>query len=330
MDLEKQKIKVGIVGSAGYTGGELIRLLINHPGVEITYAHSESNGGKPVSSIHLDLVGDTDLAFSSDLNDDIDVLFLCVGHGNARKFLTESQIPSSVKIIDLSQDFRLYENAKFQDRDFVYGLPELQREQIKLANNIANPGCFATTIELALLPLAANNLINSEIHTNATTGSTGAGQSPSPTTHYSWRNDNLSAYKIFEHQHLGEIGEVLSKSGSKAPVINFIPQRGAFSRGIFATSYLNSDLSLEEAYSLYEAYYETHPFTHVSRNNIDLKQVTNTNKCLLHLVKHGHKLLIISMTDNLIKGASGQALQNMNLMFGLKEQTGLSLKSSVF
>src|SRR5690606_8068971 len=330
MDLEKQKIKVGIVGSAGYTGGELIRLLINHPAVEITYAHSESNGGKPVSSIHLDLVGDTDLAFSSDLNDDIDVLFLCVGHGNARKFLTESQIPSSVKIIDLSQDFRLYENARFQDRDFVYGLPELQREQIELANNIANPGCFATTIELALLPLAANNLINSEIHTNATTGSTGAGQSPSPTTHYSWRNDNLSAYKIFEHQHLGEIGEVLSKSGSKAPVINFIPQRGAFSRGIFATSYLNSDLSLEEAYSLYEAYYETHPFTHVSRNNIDLKQVTNTNKCLLHLVKHGHKLLIISMTDNLIKGASGQALQNMNLMFGLQEQTGLNLKSSVF
>jgi len=330
MSLGKQKIKVGIVGSAGYTGGELIRLLINHPNVEIAYAHSESNGGKPVSSIHLDLVGDTDLAFSSDLNDNIDVLFLCVGHGNARKFLTETKIPNSAKIIDLSQDFRLYENAKFQERDFIYGLPELQREKIKTAHNIANPGCFATTIELALLPLAANNLINSEIHTNATTGSTGAGQSPSPTTHYSWRNDNLSAYKIFEHQHLAEIGEVLSKSGSNIPAINFIPQRGAFSRGIFATSYLNSDLSIEEAYSLYEAYYESHPFTHVSRNNIDLKQVTNTNKCLLHLVKHEDKLLIISMTDNLIKGASGQALQNMNLMFGLKEQTGLNLKSSVF
>lgn len=330
MNLQKEKIKVGIVGSAGYTGGELIRLLINHPHVEIVYAHSESNGGKPVSSIHVDLLGETDLNFSNELNDQIDVLFLCVGHGNARKFLTGTSIPEHIRIIDLSQDFRLQENANFNGREFVYGLPELQREKIKTASNIANPGCFATTIELALLPLAAKKLINSEVHVNATTGSTGAGQNPSITTHFSWRNDNLSAYKIFEHQHLSEIGEVLSKESGKTPMIDFIPQRGAFSRGIFATSYFKSDLTLEEAYSLYEDYYKTHPFTHVSRRNIDLKQVVNTNKCLLHLVKHEDKLLIISMTDNLIKGASGQAIQNMNIMFDLDERLGLSLKSSVF
>jgi len=330
MSLQKEKIKVGIVGSAGYTGGELIRLLINHPHAEIVYAHSESNGGKPVSSVHFDLFGETDLHFSDQFIDDIDVLFLCVGHGNARKFLTATAIPEHVRIIDLSQDFRLAENSIFQGRDFVYGLLELQREAIKAAHNIANPGCFATTIELALLPLAENKLINSEIHSNATTGSTGAGQNPSSTSHYSWRNDNLSAYKIFEHQHLSEIGEVLSKKSNNKPVINFIPQRGAFSRGIFATSYLKCDLSLEEAYTLYETYYSTHPFTHVSRINIDLKQVVNTNKALLHLVKHGDKLLIISMIDNLIKGASGQAVQNMNILFGLDERTGLSLKSSVF
>lgn len=326
----QEKIKIGIVGSAGYTGGELIRLLIYHPYANIVFAHSESNGGKPISSVHTDLIGETNLNFSNSINNDIDALFLCVGHGNARKFLSETNIPEHIRIIDLSQDFRLSANSDFQGREFIYGLPELQRDKIKVARNIANAGCFATTIELALLPLANKGLINSEVHVNATTGSTGAGQNPSATSHYSWRNDNLSAYKIFEHQHLLEIGEVLSNSSQQSPIINFIPQRGAFSRGIFATSYLKSDLSIEEAYNIYEEFYSSHPFTHVSRNNIDLKLVVNTNKCLLHLVKHQDKLLIISMTDNLLKGASGQAVQNMNIMFGLDEHAGLNLKSSVF
>lgn len=327
----KQAVKVGIIGSAGYTGGELIRLLLNHPTVEIKFAHSESNGGNLISDVHVDLLGETDLRFSNSLNQDVDVLFLCVGHGNARKFLTNHTISDSVRIIDLSQDFRLKENAQFGDRDFVYGLPELQRTTIQSAKNIANPGCFATTIELALVPLAEKNLIkNEDVHVNATTGATGAGQNPSSTTHFSWRNNNLSAYNIFEHRHLAEIGEVLSKSSGTRPHINFIPQRGDFPRGIFATSYLKSDLSLEEAYELYEAYYATHPFTHVSRRNIDLKQVVNTNKCLIHLVKYQGTLLIISMTDNLLKGASGQAVQNMNLMFGLEEKAGLNLKSIVY
>ncbi len=326
----QQKIRIGIVGSAGYTGGELIRLLIYHPDANIVFAHSESNGGNPISSVHTDLIGETDLLFSNNFSNDIDVLFLCVGHGNARKFLSETNIPQHIRIIDLSQDFRLAANSHFQGRDFIYGLPELQRDKIKIAHNIANAGCFATTIELALLPLANKGLINSEVHVNATTGSTGAGQNPSPTSHYSWRNDNLSAYKIFEHQHLLEIGETLSNSSQENPIINFIPQRGAFSRGIFATSYIKSDLSIEEAYTIYEEFYRSHPFTHVSRNNIDLKLVVNTNKCLLHLVKYQDNLLIISMTDNLLKGASGQAVQNMNIMFDLDEHTGLNLKSSVF
>src|SRR5690554_3699469 len=326
----QEKIKIGIVGSAGYTGGELIRLLIYHPHAEIVFAHSESNGGKPISSVHTDLIGETYLNFSNKLSDDIDALFLCVGHGNARKFLSETSIPGHIRIIDLSQDFRLSANSNFQGRDFIYGLPELQRDKIKNARNIANAGCFATTIELALLPLASKGLINSEVHINATTGSTGAGQNTNATKHYRWRNDNLSAYKIYEHQHLFEIRETHSNSDQQKPVINFIPQRGAFSRGIFATSYLKSDLGIEEAYKLYEEFYSSHPFTHVSRNNIDLKLVVNTNKCLLHLVKHQDKLLIISMTDNLIKGASGQAIQNMNIMFDRDEHAGLNLKSSVF
>lgn len=324
------KIRVGVVGSAGYTGGELIRLLVHHPHAELVFAHSESNGGNPLYSVHTDLLGETDLAFSSEIQEDVDVIFLCVGHGNARKFLQENAIPAHIRLIDLSQDFRLQDNRHFQGREFVYGLPEMQVENIRKASNIANPGCFATTIELALLPLARHGQIHSAIHVNATTGSTGAGQSPGPTTHFSWRNNNLSAYKIFDHQHLGEISEVLVQSDAGKPEIHFIPQRGAFSRGIFATAYLESDLTLEEAYQLYEDFYRTAAFTHVSRSNIDLKQVVNTNKCLLHLVKHGNKLLIISITDNLLKGASGQAVQNMNLMFGLDESTGLHLKSIVF
>lgn len=328
--MRKQPVKVGIIGSAGYTGGELIRLLLNHQSAEIVFAHSESNGGNLISDVHLDLLGETDLRFSDSLTQDVDVLFLCVGHGNARKFLTNHKISETTRIIDLSQDFRLKENARFKEREFIYGLPELQRTAIESARNIANPGCFATTIELALLPLAQKNLIRSEIHVNATTGSTGAGQNPSPTTHFSWRNNNLSAYNIFQHRHLAEIGEVLSQPSGIVPQVNFIPQRGNFPRGIFATNYLKSDLSLEDAYELYETYYAEHPFTHVSRKNIDLKQVVNTNKSLLHLVKHESVLLIISMTDNLLKGASGQAVQNMNLMFGLDEKTGLNLKSIVY
>lgn len=326
----KQPVKVGIIGSAGYTGGELIRLLLNHPSAEIVFAHSESNGGNLVSDVHLDLLGETDLRFSDSLTQDIDVLFLCVGHGNARKFLTNHKIAETVRIIDLSQDFRLEANASFENREFVYGLPELQRAAIKSARNIANPGCFATTIELALLPLAQKDLIKTEVHVNATTGATGAGQNPTATTHFSWRNNNLSAYNIFQHRHLAEIGEVLSQSSGVPPQINFIPQRGDYPRGIFATNYLKSDLSLEEAYGIYESYYEEHPFTHVSRKNIDLKQVVNTNRALVHLVKHQDNLLIISMTDNLLKGASGQAIQNMNLMFGLDEKAGLNLKSIVY
>lgn len=327
---KNSKIKVGIVGSAGYTGGELIRLLIHHPQVQIIFAHSESNAGKLISSVHNDLFGDTELKFSDNLSDNIDVLFLCVGHGNARIFLEQHTLADHIKIIDLSQDFRLEENAVFQDKRFIYGLPELQRDAIKQASYIANPGCFASTIELALLPLAKMDLLRGEIHINATTGSTGAGQKPSQTTHFSWRNNNLSVYKAFSHQHLNEIGETLKqKSGEKA-MLNFIPQRGAFARGIFSAIYLPSSLAIEEVYQVYESYYHSHPFTHVSHENIDLKQVVNTNKCLVHLEKHNDNLFIISMLDNLLKGASGAAVQNMNLLFGIEEETGLRLKASAF
>jgi N-acetyl-gamma-glutamyl-phosphate reductase len=330
MELKKENVKVGIVGSAGYTGGELIRLLINHPSVDIVFAHSESNAGKPVSSVHNDLFGDTDLSFSASLSNDINVLFLCVGHGNARIFLEKNTVADHIKIIDLSQDFRLGAHSVFQNRSFVYGLPELHREKIRAASYIANPGCFASNIELALLPLAKAGKLQDEVHVNATTGSTGAGQQPSMTSHFSWRDNNLSVYKAFTHQHLNEIGETLSHPSIATPKINFIPQRGAFPRGIFSSIYVRCDLSLEEAYALYENYYETHSFTHVSRQNIDLKQVVNTNKCLLHLEKHDGYLFIVSILDNLLKGASGAAVQNMNLLFNLEETAGLRLKASAF
>lgn len=336
-------IKVGIVGSAGYTGGELLRVLIYHPQVEIVFANSASNAGNKIYEVHNDLLGDTELTFSSDFHSDIDVLFLCVGHGDARKFLDANAVDPSVKIIDLSQDYRLKANTAYKGQQFVYGLPELNREQIRTAQYIANPGCFATNIQLALLPLADKGLLPDQIHVNATTGSTGAGQKPGTTTHFSWRNNNLSAYKSFEHQHLQEISESLAKlqegflpQGEKslleraAEKINFVPQRGDFSRGIFSVIYVDSDLSEEEAYEIYERYYEFHPFTHVSRQNIDLKQVVNTNKSIIHIEKHGNKLLILNATDNLLKGASGQAVQNMNLMFGLEERSGLNLKSIGF
>lgn len=338
-----EKIKVGIVGSAGYTGGELLRILIYHPDVEIVFANSGSNAGKKIYEVHNDLLGDTELYFTTDFHSEIDVLFLCVGHGDARKFLETNMVAPKVKIIDLSQDYRLKANSVFQGQQFIYGLPELNRDSIKSAHYVANPGCFATNIQLALLPLAAHNLLPTQVHVTATTGSTGAGQKPGATSHFSWRSGNLSAYKSFEHQHLQEISESLdqlqkgfledsdsSLMDRAAQRINFVPLRGAFPRGIFSSIYVDSDLTEEEAYSFYENFYRDHPFTIVSRANIDLKQVVNTNKSILHLEKHGDKLLIVNATDNLLKGASGQAVQNMNLMFGLSERAGLNLKSVGF
>ena len=325
------KIKAGIIGGAGYTGGEMLRILVNHPNVEIAFVNSKSNAGNYVYEVHTDLFGDTELKFTGDLSNDIDVLFLCVGHGDAKKFLAENEIPDNIKIIDLSQDFRLIPNSKFNNKTFVYGLPELNRDAIKSAQNIANPGCFATCLQLGLLPLAANSLLNSEVHITATTGSTGAGQSPSATTHFTWRNDNLSIYKAFDHQHLGEIGQSLNQlQPENGRTINFIPYRGDYTRGIIASIYLDSDLTGDEAIKLYEDYYAAHPFTHVTKRNIDLKQVVNTNKCFIQIAKHGSKLLITSIIDNLTKGASGHAVQNMNLMFGLDETTGLRLKATGF
>ncbi|SOD20074.1 N-acetyl-gamma-glutamyl-phosphate reductase [Pedobacter xixiisoli] len=324
-------IKAGIIGGAGYTGGEMLRILVNHPQVEIAFVNSSSNAGNLISDVHTDLFGDTDLKFTDQISQDIDVLFLCVGHGDAKKFLEANPIDAKVKIIDLSQDFRLTQNSQLATRNFVYGLPELNKEKIKSAQNIANPGCFATCIQLGLLPLASKGLLQSEVHINATTGSTGAGQSLSKTSHFSWRNNNLSIYKAFEHQHLNEIGESLTQlQGEVKEALNFIPQRGDFTRGILAAMYIEIDLTEEQAYELYENYYAGHAFTHVSRKNIDLKQVVNTNKCLVHLEKHGNKLFIISIIDNLLKGASGQAVQNMNLMFGLEENSGLRLKAANF
>ncbi|MBX9852710.1 MAG: N-acetyl-gamma-glutamyl-phosphate reductase [Cytophagaceae bacterium] len=332
-----KKIKIGIVGGAGYTGGELLRILVFHPQAEIVFVHSKSNAGNLISKVHADLLGMTNLKFSEKLEHHIDVLFLCVGHGDALKFLESEEYKNynkerdnksgPLKLIDLSQDYRI---AK-EGNDFVYGLPELQREKIKKADHIANPGCFATCIQLGLLPLAANNLLNDEIHISGITGSTGAGQSLTQTSHFSWRNNNMSIYKAFTHQHLKEINQSL-KSLQKGfgKKINFIPFRGDFTRGIFATLYIKSNISLEEAYNIYEKYYEGHPFTHVTKDNPDLKQVVNTNNCIVYLEKHEDTLLIVSMTDNLLKGASGQATQNMNLMFGLEETTGLRLKAPAF
>jgi len=328
------RVRAGIVGGAGYTCGEMLRILINHPNVELVFVHSTSNAGNHVYDVHTDLFGDTDLKFAAELAYNIDVLFLCVGHGDAKKFLEANPIPADIKIIDLSQDFRLGNGAsghKTRTKTFVYGLPELNREAIKQAQNIANPGCFATCLQLGLLPLASKGLLNGEVHVTATTGSTGAGQSLSPTSHFTWRNDNLSVYKAFEHQHLNEIGQSLKQlqPGFSQP-INFIPYRGDFTRGIIASMYIDCDLSEAEALKLYHQYYDTHAFTHVTSHNIDLKQIVNTNKCFLQVKKHGGKLLIVSILDNLLKGASGQAVQNMNLMFGLDEKAGLRLKATAF
>lgn len=325
---EKGKVRAGIVGGAGFAGGEMLRILLAHPLVELAWVHSRSHAGEPVHQVHPDLFGDTDLAFTGTTDMDVDVLFLCMGHGESGKFVEREDIPASVRIIDLSQDFRLGETAA--GRTFVYGLPEWKREEIRHAHDIANPGCFATAIQLGLLPLAKAGLLK-EVHTTGITGSTGAGQKLQETTRHSWRSGNVNAYKTLTHQHLREITRTLRtlQPGFDEPV-NFVPWRGDFTRGIFITSYLYSDLSLQEAYSLYGDFYAGDPFTHVSEKMIDVKQIVNTNKCLLHLEKSGDKLVIHSVEDNLLKGASGQAVQNMNLMMGMPETEGLKLKGVVF
>ena len=324
----KAQIKAGIIGGAGYTGGETVRLLLAHPVVELTFVQSRSQAGKPLTSVHHDLVDETDLNFSEGFNQPVDALFLCLSHGESKKLVSENNFPSSTRIIDLGNDFRLGDTAA--GREFVYGLPEWQREKIKTAKNIANPGCFATTIQLGLLPLAKAGLLK-EVHTTGITGSTGAGQKLQDTTHFTWRANNISAYKTLTHQHLGEINQTLKKlQPGFSEAVNFVPWRGDFTRGIFVTSVLECSLQLEEANKLYKEYYATHPFTHMMDEMIDLKQVVNTNKCLLHLEKVGNKLAIHSITDNLLKGASSQAVQNMNLMFGLEETKGLKLKSIVY
>ncbi len=319
-------IRVGIAGGAGYTAGELLRLLINHPSVEIKYIQSESHKGEPVSSVHTDLLY-SQLVFSDIDFEDIDVLYICMGHGNSAKFLAENPMPESVKIIDLSNDFRLKADAG----EFVYGAPELNREQIRKARCVANPGCFATSINLALLPLAAAGLLPEDVTVTGITGSTGAGQKPTPDTHFSNRNANLSNYKVFTHQHLGEIGEtVVAVGGSEQTDIAFVPVRGCHARGIMSDVVVRVDEDLEQLYDIYKKYYAEHPFVCVSDKPVYMKQVVNTNYCFLSLQKSGRKLLITSVVDNLLKGASGQAVQNMNLMFGLPEDEGLRLKASYF
>jgi N-acetyl-gamma-glutamyl-phosphate reductase len=332
-----KKINVGIAGGAGYTGGELIRILIHHPSVNIAFIHSSSNAGKPVSAVHTDLVGDTDLVFTSSFSDAIDVLFLCVGHGEAKKLLAEQSVNASVSIIDLSQDFRLTPNATIGDRTFVYGLPELNREKITTAQNIANPGCFATAIQLALLPLAKAGLLQ-DVYTTGITGSTGAGQSLSTTSHFSWRANNIQAYKTLDHQHVFEIVQSLNhlqsdaplSTGGEGPGLHFVPWRGDFTRGIYTSSIIDCSLPIEAVLEMYADYYAAHPFVVVSETPIHLKQVVNTNKCVLQIEKQGNKLVVHSAIDNLIKGASGQAVQNMNLLFGLDETTGLLFKANFF
>lgn len=321
-------IKIGILGAAGYTGGELIRLLLNHPEAEIVFANSESNAGNLVADVHEGLLGDTDLRFTSEMPfEKVDVVFFCFGHGKSEQFLREHTIPAHVKIIDLAQDFRL----AAPDNDYVYGLPEMNRERIAAAQHVANPGCFATCIQLGLLPAAKLGIVKGDIAVNAITGSTGAGQKPGATTHFSWRNNNMSIYKAFCHQHVPEICQSLKQAqGELDAEIDFIPYRGDFARGIFATQVVKTDMPIEQIVEAYKAFYKDAPFTHYVDNAIDMKQVVNTNKALVHCDKFGNKLLITSTIDNLLKGAVGQAVQNMNIMFGVEETMGLRLKGSAF
>ena len=343
--MEKMKIHAGIIGGAGYTGGELIRLLVNHPNATVAFVHSRSNAGKFIYDIHQDLIGDTGLKFTDDssslTNGSVDVLFLCLGHGESKKFIAENRIDAKIKIIDLASDFRLSDKGQrptINNQPVIYGLPELNREQIRSAQHIANPGCFATAIQLGLLPLAKAGLLG-EIYTTGITGSTGAGQSLSTTSHFSWRASNIQAYKTLNHQHLGEICQSLNQlqeSFLNTPPaggdggISFVPWRGDFTRGIFISSTITCEPGLKELNKLYDDYYAGHPFTHVSKDAIYLKQVVNTNKALVQLEKAGTKLVVHSTIDNLLKGASGQAVQNMNLLFGYEETTGLKLKPAGF
>lgn len=322
------KLKVGILGGAGYTGGELLRLLVLHPHVELAFVHSKSQAGKPVSDVHTDLVGELSLRFTDQVLPDMDVVFLCVAHGEGKKIMAEQPFRASVKIIDLSRDFRIRQG---EEHDFVYGLPELNKKEIAKAQKIANPGCFATAIQLALLPLAKHKLLTSDVFISCTTGSTGAGQAFSETSHFSKRQNNHSVYKPFVHEHLAEINQSILKlqPGFEHTTV-MVPQRGSFTRGILASISLKATVNLESLHELFESYYHAHPFVHVSTKAIDLKQVVNTNKCLLYLEKHKDQLMIVSVIDNLLKGASGQAVQNMNLLFGLPEATGLKLKASAF
>jgi len=319
-------IKVGIIGGAGYTAGELIRLILWHPNAELACIQSASHANENITKVHRDLLGETDLKFSETIDVYIDVLFLCGGHGKSAQALHKHKVSDTTKIIDLSADFRITDAS----HDFVYGLPEKNMAEIASSTHIANPGCFATAIELAFLPLSVNKLVKSELHVTAITGSTGAGQNPSATSHFSWKNNNISVYKAFTHQHLAEIKQTLFVDDAEKQEITFIPVRGNFSRGIMATCTADSNLSEIELYDLYETYYAKHPFVIISRENPDVKQVVNTNKCVLHIVKHENKVLIISVIDNLLKGASGQAVQNMNLIFGFEQTAGLNLKPVAF
>ena len=320
----------GIIGGSGYTGGELLRLVLNHPGLTLDFVYSTTRPGFPLSETHPDLLGSTSINFTDQVNLEVSVVFLCLGHGNSSKFLEQNKFSEQTLIIDLSNDFRLSAESEFMGRTFVYGLPERNKEAIEQATAIANPGCFATAIQLALLPLATAKKLTNSIHVNATTGSTGAGVGLAATAHFSWRNNNMSWYKPFTHQHLGEIGESINELQGSATTMHFLPQRGDFTRGIFATAYTAFDGSIEEAVELYTDYYANDPFTHVSKQEIALKQVINSNNCFLHLHLHEGTLLITSVIDNLIKGASGQAIQNMNLIYGWEEGIGLNLKASTF
>ena len=325
-----KKIKAGIIGGAGYTGGEVLRLLLLHPAVEISFVHSRSNAGKAVSHLHQDLIGHTSLCFTDTIDSSVNVLFLCLGHGESRQFLAQHTLPNHIRIIDLTNDFRLRDKNQIGGRTFTYGLPELNKEQIKKATSIANPGCFATAIQLALLPLAQAGLLT-DVYTTGITGSTGAGQTLAATSHFSWRANNIQAYKTLTHQHLDEITESLGQSmNKKAPAIHFIPWRGDFTRGIFCSSTLTVSNPLEEPIELFNTYYLSQPFVHVSKEPIFLKQVVGTNRALLQLEKQGNQLVVHSIIDNLLKGAAGQAIQNMNLLFGLEEECGLQLKANYF
>lgn len=321
--------KIGIVGGSGFTGGELIRILLNHPKLKIKFIYSLSQNGKNVHEIHPDLLGKTDIIFSDQISTDIDVLFLCLGHGKSRIFLDKYNFKSDTIIIDLSSDFRLTNNNKYKSRNFLYSLPEFNREKIKQSKSIANPGCFATAIQIGLLPLMANNLIKNDIHVNAITGSTGAGRVSSDTNNFNWRNNNLSIYKPFNHQHLNEIYQTLNIMGNDSKIY-FVPYRGNFTRGIFTSIYMKFDDEIENIKSIYKDFYESHPFTFLSKNDINLKEVINTNNCHVNIECHESIIHITTVIDNLLKGASGQAVQNLNIIFGYEESLGLNFKGSIY